>query len=126
MTTFYNINKNFQGVNGYATPFCTQTYSATLAAGVNEAVAVPLTTAMGTAPATNSANTFLAVFYYKPATEFWVANNTTATVPAGGTFAATSSVLLPKAKTVKSGDVINVISAAGGDICIEFYSTQGN
>ena len=126
MTTVYNVNKTFQGINGYGTPFCDQTYTATLGAGVATALVVPGTVAMGIAPATKSANTFLAVFTYAPGAKVWVSNNHTAAVPAGAAFAASNSVLNPPAKVVKTGDTLSFICTAGADVCVEFYSTQAN
>lgn len=126
MTTVYNVNKNFQGVNGYGTPFCDQTFTATIAAATATALPVPGTSAMGMAPATKSANTFLAVFTYAPSAKVWVANNHTAAIPAGAAFAASNSVLNPPAKIVKTGDILSFICTAGADVCVEFYSTQSN
>lgn len=126
MTTFYNINKVFQGVNGYGTPFCDSTYTATLAANTDTSLVVPGVIAMGIAPATNAANTFLAVFTYKSGAEVWVNKGATAAVPAGAAFVTPASVLNPIAKTVKTGDVLHFLCVAGTDVCVEFYSTQAN
>lgn len=126
MTTTYIINKTFQGVNGFGSPFCDQTYTATLAANTDTSLIVPGTVAMGIAPATNAANTFLVVFTYKPDAEVWVNKNGTAAVPAGAAFATPASVLNPIAKTVKTGDVLHFLCVAGTDVCVEFYSTQSN
>lgn len=126
MTTFYNINKTFQGVNGYGSPFCDQAFSSALAANTDTTLVVPATSAMGMAPSTNAANTFLAVFTFPPTAEVWVANNHAATAPAGAPFGATNSVMNPKAKTVKTGDTLHFLCVAGADVSVEFFSTQAN
>ena len=125
MTTYFNVNNNFRGINLLVTPFCSQIYTVTLSAATEETIAVPLTTSMGFAQASQNP-TFLAVFTYSSTANVYVAVNGTAAVPAGHTFGASTSVLNPQAKICKAGDVIHVISAGTPDVCIEFYSTQEN
>jgi hypothetical protein len=119
----YNINSIAKGVNGFGRkpPATGYIYTITLAGATVKTLTVPSTSAMGTI---NSAltNVFLALFSYEPAVEFWVAINGTAAVPAGATFAASTSELLPSAYILKAGDVIQVISTAGGDMSISFYA----
>lgn len=116
----YNVNRAIQGVSGFGRIFPTIINSATLAAATEEHFTVPSSSVIGVANATTTPR-FLAIFSYKPATEFWVSVNATAAVPAGGTFATDTAELLPSAYEVKGGDVISVISAAGGDISISLY-----
>ena len=125
MATFYNVNKTFQGVNGYGTQFSNETYSCTLAANTNTTLTVPTDLAMGMAPATTK-GTFIAVFHYAYGSNVYVANNVAAAAPAGGSFAVTGSVLNPTAKTVKVGDVLNFLCVAGAVVVVEFFSTQEN
>lgn len=117
----YNINKYTYGTNGFGRKPPNVIQSATLAAATEKHFTVPLTSAMG-AINSSSTPTFIALFSYKPATEFWVAVNATAAVPAGGDFASDTAELLPSAYIVKAGDTISAISAAGGDICVSLYA----
>jgi hypothetical protein len=127
MATLYNVNKNFQGINSFGTNFCDESYSATLAANTDTSLTVPSNSAMGFAGAQTNP-TFLAVFHYAVTTpvDVYVALNTAAAAPAGGSFAATASVLNPTAKVVKAGDVIHFKCVAGGVVTVEFFSTQEN
>jgi hypothetical protein len=121
MTTNYNVDKFVQGVNGFGSPFCTQIFTATLAANTDTAIAVPLTAAVGMPAATRN-NKFLAVFSYAKAVDFWVANNAAAAAPAGAAFAASPSELNPPAKYCKAGDTIHCLSVAGGSMSVAFYA----
>jgi hypothetical protein len=109
----YNINSIVKGVNGFGRkpPASGSTFSITLAGA----------TVMGTINAANTSS-FLAIFGYAAATEFWVSVNGTAAVPVGANFAASTSELLPGAYVVKAGDVIQAISTAGGDMSVSFYA----
>lgn len=113
----YNLYKSVNGVNGFGAPICDTRVSTTLALNTEATTTVPGTNNMGSA----SSNQYLAVFSYEPAKKVWVAFNETAAVPAGATLVATTSVLNPTARVVKSGDVIHIISAAAADVGIEFY-----
>ena len=125
LSTIFNIDKNISGVNGYGLPFSVQVYSASIAATTDTTLAVPLTNAMGMVNAT-SATKFIAHFSYAPTAKVWVANNATAAVPAGTTFAASTSELNPPAKFVKAGDVLHFYSAAISDISVAFYVVQSS
>jgi hypothetical protein len=80
--------------------------------------------------ALNSVNKFLAVVNVYNATgegEVWCALNTTATVPAGSSFAATSSDMVVQnkdyARWVKAGDVLHFVTAHDGtDVGVMFYA----
>jgi hypothetical protein len=123
--TNYNVNDYLKGVNGFGAPFCNLIYSATLGAASEQTVTVPNTAAKGAISSTTTKNRFLAVFSYEAAANVWVALNATAAVPAGGTFAATTSELNPPAKVVKGGDVIHAITAnANTDVSIALYAIQ--
>lgn len=128
MTTQYKIQKDIAGYNGFGLPFSDQKYSATLASGADTTLAVPLTSAVG-APL-NTVNKFLAIVQVYNATgegEVWCANNKTATVPAGASFAATNSDLIVQnvnyARWVKAGDIMHFLSpVADTDVCVMFYA----
>lgn len=130
MTTQYKIQKDVAGYNGYGLPFSDLKFSATLAVTTNTQLAVPLSGSIGTP--LDTINRFLAIVTVYNDTgegEVWCANNATATVPAGSSFAATNSDLIVQnkdyAREVKAGDVLNFISpVAGTDISVIFYSLQ--
>ena len=113
----YNLYSSVNGVNGFGAPICDTKVSTTLAISTEATTTVPATSDMGS----TRSNQYLAVFSYEPAKKVWVAFNATAAVPAGATLVATTSVLNPSARVVKSGDVIHMISAAAADVGIEFY-----
>jgi len=125
--TQYNMDKFHRGVNGFGLPFCTTVYSATLVANADTTVAVPLTSVMGNATATTY-NKFMAIFSCDNAADVFVALNGTAAAPAGGTFAASTSELIPRntywAKVVKAGDVIHVKSPGTPSVTVAFYAIQ--
>ena len=123
MATFYNTLEITKGVNGFGSPFSDTIYSATLPANTDTTITVPSSSANGFPSATH--NKYLAVFSYESAKEVYVANNATAAKPAGSTFAATTSELLPPAKLVKAGDVLHLLAAtASSDVTVAFYSVQ--
>jgi hypothetical protein len=128
MATLYQVNKNFQGINSFGTNFCSETFVSTLAANTNTTLHVPLNAVMGMAPAQTANNTFIAVFHYEKSTpvDVYVSLNAAATAPTSGTFTATTSVLNPTGKVCKSGDVLNFLCVAGGNVSVEFFSTQEN
>lgn len=126
MTTFYNINRWLNGVNGFGLAFCDVAYSCALQASTDTTVTVPTISVPGIVYASN-AIPCIAIFSYDTHTvaDFWVAINATAAVPAGNTFAATTSTLNPNARVVNAGDVIHVITAtANANIGIQFYGIQ--
>lgn len=126
MTTLYNVNKNFQGFNGFGAPFCDKIFTTTLGANTEATVTVPSTLSPGMAPSATTSNTFLAVFGYSAAATVFVAKNATAAVPAGNSLQSSTSEINPPAKIVKAGDVIHIVSAGTPSVSIAFYSTQSN
>ena|SRR5579872_5673734 len=125
MATQYNIDDQSHGVNGWGLHFCDSSYTVTLGAASEQSLTVPLNISMGTPPAI-AHNKFLAVITVEQAKKVYVALNATAAVPAGGTFAASTSALLPvqSCRFVKAGDVIHFVSAATADVSVEFYAIQ--
>lgn len=108
-----NFGRDVQGFNAYAPKISDIKYSATLAASTHSTITVP-----------SSAEKWIAVFSYEAVTNVWVAVNGTAAVPAGGTFATTTSQLNPPALTVYAADVIDIITAnATTDVGVAFYTT---
>jgi hypothetical protein len=117
----YNVNSICKGINGFGRRFPTLIQSATLAGATEEHFTVPIASAIGVINST-ATSYYLAIFAYKPATEFWVCVNGTAAVPSGGTFATDTSELLPSAYVVPGGSTISAISTAGGDISVALYA----
>lgn len=121
MTTKFNVDSQFSGVNGFGLPFCDIIFTAELAANSEKTFTVPGSTAAGM-PTPTTYNRFIAVFSYQLTKDFWVALNQTADDPASGDFALATSELTPPAKIVKSGDVVHVYSDSGGMISVALYA----
>lgn len=107
-----------QPVDDFGARLASRLYSVTLGASTEETLTVP-----GDAPR------WKAIVTVKNDT--WFTVNATAAVPAGATFAAsTSELIMPGEKLcreVKAGDVIHVISAtATTDVGIVFYAVGSN
>jgi len=91
-------------------------YSSTLAATTDTTLTIP-----GSAPR------FKALMKVKYTAEVWVALNQTAAVPAGDTFAATTSELINGTliREVKAGDVLHFFTAtATTDISVTLYAIE--
>lgn len=122
MTTKINFARDVQGYNTFAPAPSSDKYSATLASGGNATVTVP-----------NNFQNWIAAFSYQPGSDMWVAYNTTAAVPAGATFASTTSELLPGARSVTAYQLdgttrttINVFNntTTAQDVGITFYAVS--
>lgn len=129
MTTQYKLQKDVAGYNGFGLQFSDTKYSASLALTTDTTLTVPSKGAMGAA--LDTANKWLAVIAVEANLSVWCAVNTAAAVPAGGTFASTSSDLIIGtqyyAREVKGGDVLHFLApVAGTDICVMFYALPAN
>jgi hypothetical protein len=129
MTTQYKLQKDVAGYNGFGLQFSDQKFSASLAAATDTTLAVPLGGAMGAA--LNSVNKFLAVIQVEANLSVWLAMNATAAVPAGSTFALTTSDLIIGgqyyAVEVKAGDTMHFLApTADTDILVKFYTLPAN
>lgn len=128
MTTQYKLQKDIAGYNGFGLPFSDIKFNATLGANTVQTVVTPSSGSMG-APL-NQVNKFLVIVDVYNATSLgrvWCANNETAAIPAGATFAATNSDLVVQnkyyARLVNAGDVLSFIATdAATDICVMFYA----
>ncbi len=125
MTTMYKLQKDIAGYNGFGLPFCDLIYSASLAASTDTSLTVPSKGAMG-APL-NQINKWLAIIQVEANLSVWFALNATAAVPAGSTFAQTTSDLIIGteyyAVEVKAADVMHFFApTAGTDIMVKFYA----
>ncbi len=120
--TPFNMTRDINGYNGFGLPFSVSKFSATLATTTDTTLVVPTSAAMG-APTASLNNKFIAIFSYEPGARVWVANNTTAAVPAGATFAAVSSELNPSARMVQAGDTLHFITPdTTADVGVVFYA----
>jgi hypothetical protein len=108
-----NFGRDIQGFNTFAANDADLKLSATLAAAGHDDFTVP----------SNFTN-WIVSFSFQPGSEVWVSINGTATAPAGATFAATDSELLPGSRVVKAGDVIDVLNTGAGtaDIGVMLYA----
>lgn len=125
MTTQYNVDKWVQGVNGYGLRFCDDIYSADLKANTEATVTVPISSAAGL-PASTLKNKFIAVISVEQSKSVFCSLNSTATVPAGSDFTATTSDLLQtmNAKYVQQEDVLHFITAGTANISVSFFAIQ--
>lgn len=122
MATKYNYIRDINGYNGFGLPFTDTAFSATIAAATDTTVTVPGNSGMG-GNGIYQLPVWLAIFRYEAGANVWVSINTTAIVPVGATFLATSSVLLPDSAIVQGGDVIHFITTtAATDISVRLYS----
>ena len=111
--TMLNFGRDIQGMNAYAPQLSDTMYSASLLSGTDDDLTVP-----------SSHANWIAVFSYQPGAAFWVSVNDTANNPAGATFAATTSFLLPAQLQVKAGDTISVQNNAATtqDVGVALYA----
>lgn len=122
MATKFSMAKDINGQNSFGLRFTDTAYSATLAASTATALTVPASGSIGGSK-TQTINLWLAIFSYTPGSSVWVANNTTAAVPAGSSFATTVSQLNPAARLVQAGDVLSFITgSAGVSVSVILYS----
>lgn len=120
--TKFSMYRDINGQNGFGLEFTNTAYSATLAAATPTALTIPGTGSLGGCNI-QTKRLFLAIFSYTNGNDVWVANNATAAVPAGASFAATASELLPAARLVKEGDVLSFITAAANvNVSVLLYS----
>jgi len=116
------MNRDINGYNAFGLTFTDTAYSVTLTASTATALTIPSGASMGGVPNTNK-SLWLAIFSYTPGAEVWVADNTTAAVPAGATFAATLSEMNPAARLVQGADVLSFITAGtGNSVSVILYS----
>lgn len=112
MSIRFSMIRDINGYNGFGLPVSPDKYSATITAVGGEQT---LTVA-------GEFSEWLVIFSFEPGTTVWVALNATAAVPAGATFAATTSEMNPTARKVKVGDVLHFITAdTNADVGVILY-----
>lgn len=125
MATIYNVQKFLGGVNGFGLLFCDSNFSVTLSADSATALAVPATGGIGLSSSTVN-NQYVAIFTYTANEDVFVCNNDTAAVPAGDSFASSTSMQNPKGLIVKTGDTLSFVTAASSvSVTVSFYSYTG-
>jgi len=117
-----------QIINDFGQMLSPNIYSAALAASTDTSLTVPTITTTGIGW-TKSNRTVLAIVRVKSDAEVYMALNTTATEPAGASFASTDaemvSVYEPYARVVTEGDVLHFITPDGSTpITVAFYPYQ--
>ncbi|HMF70693.1 MAG TPA: hypothetical protein VK616_04440 [Flavitalea sp.] len=109
-----------QPVDDFGSRFADLKFSASLAATTDTGLTIP-----------GAAQRYKALIKIETSGLVWVAINETAAVPAGATFAATTSELITDDKCicreVKAGDVLHFITAGTGiDVSVVLYSIGTN
>ena len=99
MSTVFNFGRDVQGYNAYAPDFSTDKFNTILVSGVPETVTVP-----------SNHQVWIVSFSPQAGTNIWVAYNSTADVPATGSFVSTNSELNPGSRRVYAGDTISLIT----------------
>lgn len=109
---------SLQQTDDFGLTFSNIKYSATLAASTDTTLTVP-----------KSAPRYKAVIKAELSAVVYVANGAVAAVPAGATFAAVSSEMIPVngvlCREVKAGDVLHFITAGTDiDVSVVFYAIK--
>ena len=122
MATKFSMTRDINGYNGFGLKPSDTNISATLTASTDTTFTVPGSDAIGGCNY-QTKSLWLAIFSFDVGSDVWVSINSTASAPAGSTFAATSSFLNPAGIELQQGDVIHCFTTQTGvDVSIRFYS----
>lgn len=123
MTMPFAMSRDVNGYNGFGLQFSDTKYSAEIARATDTTLTIGGSATMGAAAATTY-NKYIAIFSYEAGAQVWVANNATAAIPVGATFASTSSELNPSAREVKAGDVLHFYTddLGGATVSVVIYA----
>ena len=132
MAQQYNILEITKGVNGFGRQFPEIVYNARLAVTTDTTFTVPGggITGLPAFGGVSGVNRYLLIISYESQASaanqhVFVALNGTAAAPAGGTFAAATSIINPEAIVVKAADVVHFFAVtANTDVSIEVWPLQ--
>lgn len=121
MATKFNMIRDINGFNGFGLQFSDTNSKVELAINTATSLTVPGSMGMGS-NGISATSQWIAIFQYDPGSTVWVANNTTASLPATSSFVSTLSQMLPTARLVSGGDVLSFISAQTAEVGVSFYA----
>lgn len=105
------MTTDIRGNVSFGMDFSNSNFATTLAAGVAQSVTVP-----------DDAQVYQAIIANETGTTVFCARNTTATLPSGS-FAATSSQMLPQSRRVYAGDTLSFITNdTSAYVSVSFYA----
>lgn len=123
MPTKFTLTRDINGYNGYGLIPTDYKVNVTLTANTDTTITVPSSSSLGGGNTGTKTNPrLIAIFYVTPGAEVWFALNVAAAVPAGATFALTSSEGNPSAWEVVGGQVIHCLTAGTNvSVGVKFY-----
>ena len=123
MTLPFSLTRDVNGYNGFGLQFSDTKFNATIAQSTDTTLTIGGNAVMG-GIAQPSVNKYIAIFSYEPGSQVWVADNATAAIPAGASFASTTSELNPSARVVNAGDVVHFFTpdSGGANVSVILYA----
>lgn len=125
MPTKLPLTANYNSLMNSDVTLSDTIYSVSLPITTDTTLVVPTASDLGGSNTSRNKNYLVARIRHTPGKDIWFANNGTAAVPAGTTFALTTSELLDEnvcEYLVKSGDTLHFFCAASGAvISVAFY-----
>ena len=119
------LSANYNNLQNSDVIFSDKIYSATLSSNTDTSLTVPSSSDLGGTNTSSVSNYLVARIRHTPSTDVFFAVNATAAVPAGSSFASTSSELLDNnvcEYKVKSGDVLHFYtSSSTASVSVAFY-----
>jgi len=123
MTLPFSLTRDVNGYNGFGLQFSDTKFNATIAQSTDTTLTIGGNAVMG-GIAQPSVNKYIAIFSYEPGSQVWVADNDTAAIPVGASFASTTSELNPSARVVNAGDVVHFFTpdSGGANVSVILYA----